>query len=302
MCRTEELDEAEDHFITLYDCISPNGFNLRSGGHAQLAREARLSPETLAKMERVWESNRGRGHTSEVVEAARQRMLGKRLPDHVRAQISQRQTGRKRPESTHGKIVEKIREQATQHEYVHEDTGEVVVAAPWVMAERYGKGQGGYSDVACGRERSHNGWLLNNFCWLPPRVDEERRQQVLRAAADRAPKVWFTNKVTGERVFKSKAQMAADTGIGKELFRDLQKGRRSVVGDWILTASEGKEPPPHKDTHTFCNRTTGEEVTCTRPEMHAKMGGSRVGWWNLVDGKAKSYSDWVLVPAPESGS
>lgn len=94
----EQLDDAESYFIDLMQTLSPDGYNLRTGGHrykytaevrekmaaAKRGKPHRHSPEAIAKLRA---SHKGKVISQAQREKARANQLGKRLSAETRARI-----------------------------------------------------------------------------------------------------------------------------------------------------------------------------------------------------------------------
>lgn len=74
------LNEFERDFIYLYDCIAPNGMNLKAGGDY-----APLSEVSKAKISK---SNSGKKRSEEVKARCRENMLGKKMSAETRVKMS----------------------------------------------------------------------------------------------------------------------------------------------------------------------------------------------------------------------
>lgn len=83
----ELMDNLERNLITLYNCHSPDGYNLDSGGN----KRKHLSAETRTKMS---VSKRGSCHP----------LFGKHLPNEYRMKLSAANKGRSTSEATRAKL------------------------------------------------------------------------------------------------------------------------------------------------------------------------------------------------------
>ena len=91
-----ELDLLEIASIVFYGTVAPNGYNLREGGAAGTHNEATRKLISAA--------NKGKKQPSDVVERARQRMLGTSPSAEARQKISAALKGRPLPRETRTKM------------------------------------------------------------------------------------------------------------------------------------------------------------------------------------------------------
>ncbi len=91
------LDMAERFWIRCYNSLSPNGYNLDSGGHRQKVRSA----ETRAK---IGAAHRGRSLPLEQRKKLSQSAIGRKHTPEARARMSVSQRGRTHSEETKRKI------------------------------------------------------------------------------------------------------------------------------------------------------------------------------------------------------
>lgn len=76
----DELDFYEEHFITLYNTLVPNGYNIRSGG-----KKSKFCEETKQKMS---SSHKGKTHSLDTKNAISKALTGRKLDDEVKYKIS----------------------------------------------------------------------------------------------------------------------------------------------------------------------------------------------------------------------
>ena len=104
-CTQEELDKKEVEFISLFNTMSPYGYNLQEGG-----RGGRPSDETRAKITAAGKgrtvSAETRAKLSEAKKCEKHHMFGKKTSEETRAKISEGIKGIKRTDETCAKISE----------------------------------------------------------------------------------------------------------------------------------------------------------------------------------------------------
>ena len=109
----EELNSKEIYWIKEFNCIVPNGYNIKGGGsngkhHEETKAKLRLAhigkhhtEESKAKMSKAWE---GRIVSEETKAKMRLATTGKHLSEEAKAKISALQIGRKLTEETKAKM------------------------------------------------------------------------------------------------------------------------------------------------------------------------------------------------------
>lgn len=117
----DEANEQERSLIESHNTLTPNGYNLRTGGEShvlceesrQLIREARIgskmTPTTRAKMQAVWDENRGKPRSPEIRNRISAALTGTSKPpitdDHRRKLSKAKQGIKLQPDQ-----VERIKE------------------------------------------------------------------------------------------------------------------------------------------------------------------------------------------------
>jgi len=86
-CSSETVDEWERFFITAFNSISPNGYNLESGGN----KIKILSEETIEKLRKI---RTGRHHTKETREKISRSLKGRYIPENTRKKLSEANKGK----------------------------------------------------------------------------------------------------------------------------------------------------------------------------------------------------------------
>lgn len=161
-CTQEELDEYEIEFISLFNTLSPFGYNLKEGGKSggKLSMETRerirnsaigrkATEETRAKLSasrkgrnvsdetraKLIAANLGRVHTEEtrakmkghvVTEETREKMRGRIVSEETRAKISVYAKGRKATEETRAKISDFLKGRVVSEETRDKLRGRIV--------------------------------------------------------------------------------------------------------------------------------------------------------------------------------
>ncbi|AEC22271.1 putative endonuclease (plasmid) [Pusillimonas sp. T7-7] len=102
ICARELLNERESFWVDAIDCISPKGFNLRTGGQQAFL----ISEETRLKLSKALKGiPKSKDHAANVGLA----LKGKKQRPEVVSARAERQLGRKRPEAAIKQQAEKIR-------------------------------------------------------------------------------------------------------------------------------------------------------------------------------------------------
>ena len=90
-CDRDELDLKEQYWIEFYNCISPNGYNLKSGGKHTI-----LSEESRKKLsEKLKGKNVGKKRTEEWKQHLRELNTGRKHTEESRKKMSEAQSGEK---------------------------------------------------------------------------------------------------------------------------------------------------------------------------------------------------------------
>lgn len=117
-CDKSELNDKEKEYIAKYDCMHPNGYNLKSGGGQCVvySEESKRKMSESQKLHTGWhhseetkrkigDAQRGKKRPREGVEKMRVSLTGRHLSKEHREKLSAATKGRKRPPET----VEKVR-------------------------------------------------------------------------------------------------------------------------------------------------------------------------------------------------
>jgi group I intron endonuclease len=145
----EELNEKEIYYIDLYNSMSPNGYNLATGGGNR-----RLSEATKRK---ISESNKGRIVSEETRKKQSDSHKGVKLSDERRLKMSISNKGKKPSENTINASIK-----SSQKEYtLLNPEGEIITFINMAKFCRENNlSNAKLCLVASGKRKSHKGWTL----------------------------------------------------------------------------------------------------------------------------------------------
>lgn len=148
----EELNEKEIYYINLYNSISPNGYNLDTGG-----KNRRLSEETKNKISK---SNKGRKISEETRKKLSESHKGIKLSKETREKMSMVNKGKKPSENTiKGSIDHNQKTYTMINPY-----GELVTFTNMkLFCKKNNLSNSKLCLVASGKRRSHKGWTISDF-------------------------------------------------------------------------------------------------------------------------------------------
>jgi group I intron endonuclease len=148
----EELNEKEIYYINLYKSISPNGYNLTTGGNNK-----RLSEETKRK---ISESNKGRKVSEETIKRLSESHKGIKMSEESRNKLSMTNKGKKPSENTIKGSIEHNQKTYT----MISPNGEVVTFTNMkLFCLEKGLSNSKLCLVASGKRRTHKGWTVSNL-------------------------------------------------------------------------------------------------------------------------------------------
>lgn len=148
----EELNEKEIYYINLYKSISPNGYNLTTGGGNR-----RLSEETKRK---ISESNKGRTISEETRKKLSDSHKGVKLSEETRLKMSISNKGKKPSENTIKGSIEYNQKTYT----MINPSGDIVTFTNMkLFCLENNLCNSKLCLVASGKRRSHKGWTSSNF-------------------------------------------------------------------------------------------------------------------------------------------
>jgi group I intron endonuclease len=148
----EELNEKEIYYINLYKSMSPNGYNLTTGGNNK-----RLSEETKRK---ISESNKGRKASEETIKRLSESHKGIKMSEESRNKLSMTNKGKKPSENTIKGSIEHNQKTYT----MISPNGEVVTFTNMkLFCLENNLSNSKLCLVASGKRRSHKGWTISNF-------------------------------------------------------------------------------------------------------------------------------------------
>jgi group I intron endonuclease len=148
----EELNEKEIYYINLYKSISPNGYNLTTGGNNK-----RLSEETKRK---ISESNKGRKTSDETRKKLSDSHKGVKFSNERRLKMSISNKGKKPSENTIKGSIEYNQKTYT----MINPSGDIVTFTNMkLFCLENNLCNSKLCLVASGKRRSHKGWTSSNF-------------------------------------------------------------------------------------------------------------------------------------------
>jgi group I intron endonuclease len=148
----EELNEKEIYYINLYKSMSPNGYNLTTGGNNK-----RLSEETKRK---ISESNKGRKASEETIRKLSESHKGIKMSEESRNKLSMTNKGKKPSENTIKGSIEHNQKTYT----MISPNGEIVTFTNMkLFCLENNLSNSKLCLVASGKRRSHKGWTIFNF-------------------------------------------------------------------------------------------------------------------------------------------
>jgi group I intron endonuclease len=148
----EELNKKEIYYINLYKSMSPNGYNLTSGGSNK-----RLSEETKRKISK---SNKGRKASEETIKKLSESHKGIKMSEESRNKLSMTNKGKKPSENTIRGSIEHNQKTYT----MISPNGEVVTFTNMkLFCLENNLSNSKLCLVASGKRRSHKGWTISNF-------------------------------------------------------------------------------------------------------------------------------------------
>jgi group I intron endonuclease len=101
----EDLNLAEEYFIEYYNTMSPNGYNLHTGGNNHMVSDETRKKMSEAGKGKTWTEERKKKH-SESISGEKHPNFGKTATNETRDKISKAGTGRKHAETSKIKIGE----------------------------------------------------------------------------------------------------------------------------------------------------------------------------------------------------
>jgi len=145
----EELNEKEIYYINFYNSLSPNGYNLVTGG-----KNRRLSEETKRK---ISESNKGKKASDATKRKLSESHKGKKMSDATKKKLSELNRGKKPSDNTIRGSIEHNQKTYT----MISPEGEVITFTNMkLFCIKNNLSNSKLCLVASGKRRTHKGWTI----------------------------------------------------------------------------------------------------------------------------------------------